>query len=93
MAYRARTKSAESEFPQHATCKKAGWAREFVVPPSQLWVGYYCPIKPCRFELGTLALIQYNKLSRCLLLNRPETFFRHVLPCGKQDAAVRAVYV
>ena len=29
-------------------------------------------------RLGTLALIQYNKLARCLLVNRPKPFFRHV---------------
>src|ERR1044071_2456628 len=33
-----------------------------------------------RIELGTLALIQYNKLARCLLVNRPKPFFRHVRP-------------
>jgi hypothetical protein len=28
--------------------------------------------------LGTLALIQYNKLSVCLFLNRPANLFRHI---------------
>ena len=40
-------------------------------------------------ELGTLALIQYNKLTRCLLLNRPEPSFVTFGSHGKPNAAVR----
>lgn len=40
-------------------------------------------------ELGALALIQYNKLTRCLLLNRPEPSFVTFGSHGKTNAAVR----
>jgi len=60
-------------------------------PPGLYGFDYYRPIETIGIEFVTFALIQYNKLSRCLLLNRPETSFATFVSHGKQDAAVRVV--
>jgi len=49
------------------------------------------PLKPSGLSWANLALFQYNKISLCLLLNRPKTFFATLFFHGKQDAAVGAV--
>ena len=42
-------------------------------------------------ELGMFALIQYNKISRRLFLNRPKTFIVTLGAHGKINAAVIGV--
>jgi hypothetical protein len=52
------------------------------------WVDYCWPTETIGIEFGDFALFQYNKLSLCLLLNRPKTSFTTLHSHGKQDAAV-----
>ena len=44
-----------------------------LVPPGQYGLITAGPLNHCGL-IGVLALIQYNKLSRCFVLNRPDTF-------------------
>ena len=81
-----RAQIARREFPHLRLLLRPAELENLLFHPANLgWL--LLSLKPCRFELGTLALIQYNKLSGCLFLNRPVnlsvTFSSH----GNCDAA------
>jgi len=55
----------------------AGWV-ESLFHPANMGLTTAGPLKPLRIEVGDFALIQYNKLSFCLFLNRHYYFFCHI---------------